>query len=44
VYVTLQGKNAVAAVDVATRTVLLTLPTGVWPDGLAYTPVEHVKR
>ena len=44
VYVTLQGKNAVAAVDVATRTVLVTLPTGVWPDGLAYTPVEHVKR
>jgi YVTN family beta-propeller protein len=41
VYVTLQGRNAVAAIDVATRTLLLTMPTGAWPDGIAYSPLEH---
>jgi YVTN family beta-propeller protein len=41
VFVTLQGRNAVAAVDVATRTLLLTLPVGRWPDGIAYSPLEH---
>jgi YVTN family beta-propeller protein len=41
VFVTLQGRNAVAAVDVATRTLLLTLPVGAWPDGVAYSTLEH---
>lgn len=41
VFVTLQGRNAVAAVDVATRTLLLTLPVGTWPDGIAYSSLEH---
>jgi YVTN family beta-propeller protein len=41
VFVTLQGRNAMAAVDVATRTLLLTLPVGTWPDGIAYSTLEH---
>jgi YVTN family beta-propeller protein len=41
VYVTLQGRNAVAAVDVATRTLVMTMPVGAWPDGLAYSRLEH---
>jgi YVTN family beta-propeller protein len=41
VFVTLQGRNAVAAVDVATRTLVLTMPTGTWPDGIAYSSLEH---
>lgn len=41
VFVTLQGRNAVAAVDVATRTVVFTAPVGVWPDGIAYSRLEH---
>jgi YVTN family beta-propeller protein len=43
VYVTMQGLNAIAVVDVTTHAVLLTLPTGVWPDGIAYTPAKHVR-
>jgi YVTN family beta-propeller protein len=41
VYVTLQGRNAVAAVDVATRTLLVVLPTGTWPDGIGYSTLSH---
>ncbi len=41
VFVTLQGRNAVAAVDVATRQLLLTLPVGAWPDGIAYSTMQH---
>jgi YVTN family beta-propeller protein len=43
VFVTLQGRNAVAAIDVATRTLLLTLPTGAWPDGIAYSPLDATR-
>ena len=41
VYVTLQGRNAVAAVDIASRTIVITLPTGAWPDGIGYSTLEH---
>lgn len=41
VYVTLQGRNAVAAVDVATRKLVMTLPVGTWPDGIAYSTLQH---
>jgi YVTN family beta-propeller protein len=41
VYVTLQGRNLVAAVDIATRTIVATMPTGVWSDGVAYSPLAH---
>ena len=40
-YVTLQGRNAVAAIDVASRKVVLTLPVGTWPDGIAYSTMQH---
>jgi len=35
-FVTLQGKNVVVAIDLATRTIVATMPTGVWSDGIAY--------
>lgn len=41
VFVTLQGRNRVAAIDVATRRVLTILPTGVWSDGIAYSRLTH---
>jgi len=41
VFVALQGENAVAAVDIATRVILFTAPTGVWPDGVAYSRLER---
>jgi YVTN family beta-propeller protein len=37
-YVTLQGRNQVAMVDLATGKLGWTLPVGVWPDGIAYAP------
>lgn len=40
-FVTLQGRNRVVAIDVATRTVLATMPTGVWSDGVAYSRLER---
>jgi YVTN family beta-propeller protein len=36
VYVTLQGANSVAAIDIATRSIVAVVPVGVWPDGVAY--------
>ncbi len=36
VYVALQGTNSVAAIDIATRSIVATLPVGVWPDGVGY--------
>jgi len=41
VFVTLQGRNRVVAIDIASRTVLATMPTGVWSDGVAYSPFTH---
>jgi YVTN family beta-propeller protein len=40
-FVTLQGRNRVVAIDVASRTVLATMPTGVWSDGVAYSALTH---
>jgi len=36
VYVALQGTNSVAAIDIATRSIVATMPVGVWPDGVGY--------
>jgi YVTN family beta-propeller protein len=41
VFVTLQGRNLVAAIDIASRTVLATMPTGVWSDGVGYSAVTR---
>jgi DNA-binding beta-propeller fold protein YncE len=35
-YVTLQGRNQVASIDLATARLSWTLPVGAWPDGIAY--------
>jgi DNA-binding beta-propeller fold protein YncE len=35
-FVTLQGRNRVVAIDIASRTVVAMMPTGVWSDGVAY--------
>jgi YVTN family beta-propeller protein len=40
-FVTLQGRNRVVAIDVASRTVLATMPTGVWSDGVAYSALTR---
>jgi YVTN family beta-propeller protein len=40
-FITLQGRNRVVAIDVASRTVLATMPTGVWSDGVAYSRLER---
>ncbi len=40
-FVTLQGRNRVVAIDVASRTVLATMPTGAWSDGVAYSALAH---
>lgn len=36
VYVTLQGANSMAVIDIATRSIVSVIPVGVWPDGIAY--------
>jgi YVTN family beta-propeller protein len=41
VFVTLQGRNRVVAIDIATRQVLATMPTGVWSDGVGYSKLTH---
>lgn len=40
-FVTLQGRNRVVAIDVASRTVVATMPTGTWSDGVAYSTLAH---
>ena len=40
-FVTLQGRNRVVAIDVASRTVVATMPTGTWSDGVAYSVLAH---
>ena len=37
-YVTLQGRNQVAAVDLASGRITGVAPVGTWPDGIAYSP------
>ncbi|MDF1504039.1 YncE family protein [Roseisolibacter sp. H3M3-2] len=38
-FVTLQGRNRVATVDLARGAIVATAPTGVWSDGVGYSPV-----
>ncbi len=38
-FVTLQGRNEVAAIDLSSHEVLWTSPTGSWPDGIGVSPV-----
>jgi YVTN family beta-propeller protein len=40
-FVTLQGRNRVVAIDVAAHTVVATMPTGTWSDGIAYSPLTR---
>jgi YVTN family beta-propeller protein len=40
-FVTLQGRNRVVAIDIASRRVLATMPTGVWSDGVGYSRLTH---
>ena len=35
-YITLQGRNQAAGVDLATGKIVWRLPVGAWPDGIAY--------
>ncbi|MDH3734164.1 MAG: hypothetical protein OEU54_11545, partial [Gemmatimonadota bacterium] len=37
-YVSLQGRNEAAAIDLTTLEIVTTYPTGVWPDGIGYSP------
>jgi DNA-binding beta-propeller fold protein YncE len=37
-YVTLQGRNQVASIDLERGSIRWTLPVGVWPDGIAWAP------
>src|ERR1700733_12980656 len=41
VYATATGKSEVTAIDPATLTVMAHVPTGGYPDGLAYAPDAH---
>jgi DNA-binding beta-propeller fold protein YncE len=36
VYITLQGQNQAAGIDLSTGKILWRLPVGAWPDGIAY--------
>ncbi len=38
-FVSLQGRNQVAALDLASGSVVATWDTGVWPDGIGYSPL-----
>jgi DNA-binding beta-propeller fold protein YncE len=40
-FVTLQGRNRVVAIDIASRTVVGMMPTGVWSDGVGYSTVDR---
>jgi YVTN family beta-propeller protein len=40
-FVTFQGRNRVATVDMRTGTIVRLAPTGSWSDGVAYSPLEH---
>lgn len=37
-FVTLQGKNQVAFIEIRARAIVATVPTGTWPDGVGYSP------
>jgi YVTN family beta-propeller protein len=42
VYVALQGTNSVAAIDIATRSIVVVMPVGVFPDGVGYSPTNLI--
>ncbi len=43
-FVTLQGRNRLATIDIARGTIVGYTPTGVWSDGVAYSPVTATSR
>ena len=43
-FVTLQGRNRLATIDVARGVIVGSAPTGVWSDGVAYSPVTAARR
>jgi YVTN family beta-propeller protein len=40
-FVTLQGRNLVAMIDLARGTIVRYAPTGTWSDGIAFSSLEH---
>jgi YVTN family beta-propeller protein len=40
-FVTLQGRNRVATIDLQSGRIVAIAPTGTWSDGVAYSPMEH---
>jgi DNA-binding beta-propeller fold protein YncE len=38
-YVSLQGRNEAAAIDLTSGEIAATYPTGTWPDGIGYSPI-----
>ena len=40
-YVSLQGKNQAAAIDLETGAIVAVFPTGGWPDGIGYSPLRR---
>jgi DNA-binding beta-propeller fold protein YncE len=39
-FVTLQGRNLVAMIDLQQGTIVAYAPTGTWSDGIAYSTLE----
>jgi DNA-binding beta-propeller fold protein YncE len=37
-FVTLQGRNELAFIDLRSRRIVARAPTGVWPDGVGFAP------
>ncbi len=40
-FVTLQGRNRVVTIDIESGKIVAWAPTGVWSDGIAYSPLTH---
>lgn len=40
-YVSLQGRNQAAAIDLASGDIVALYPTGSWPDGIGYSPLTR---
>ncbi len=40
-YVTLQGRNQVAGIELSSGKITWVLPVGAWPDGIAYVPLAR---
>lgn len=40
-FVSLQGRNEAAAIDLTTLEIVATYPTGIWPDGIGYSPYRR---